>query len=97
MQTRSAAAAARADECRLSRRRIYTSRDSIINSSSSSSSLVLYIVAMLLRGVSREWLLVSRPYHAKNPSFPPFAFAVLIIFCRCFVVAPNSVQKSPIS
>ena len=75
-----------------------TSRDSIINSSSSSSSLVLYIVAMLLRGVSREWLLLLLlRRHAKNPSFPPFAFAVLIIFCRCFVVAPNSVQKSPIS
>jgi len=40
---------------------------------------------------------VKRWSQAKNPSLPPFAFAVLISFCRCFVVAPNSEQKSPIT
>ena len=39
----------------------------------------------------------KRSHHAKNPSLPPLAFAVLISFCRCFVVAPNSEQKSPIT
>ena len=39
----------------------------------------------------------SSIFYAKNPSLPPFAFAVLINLCLCFVVAPNSLQKSPIT